>query len=77
MNALRASILLYRYGPFYIANWFFLMHALCKWLVVWTIGKQHRSITSCLCGPTPSECASSPSEAKNEYMWKKVYVFQS
>ena len=25
MNALRASILLYRYGPFYIANWFFLM----------------------------------------------------
>ena len=25
MNALRASILLYRYGPFYIANQFFLM----------------------------------------------------
>ena len=25
MNALRASILLYRYGPFYIANRFFLM----------------------------------------------------
>ena len=27
MNALRASILLYRYGPFYIANQFFLMWA--------------------------------------------------
>ena len=26
MNALRASILLYRYGPFYIANRFFLMY---------------------------------------------------
>ena len=28
MNALRASILLYRYGPFYIANWFFLMNGM-------------------------------------------------
>ena len=31
MNALRASVLLYRYGPFYIANRFFLM-MFSEWL---------------------------------------------
>ena len=65
MNALRASILLYRYGPFYIANRFFLMQSTLKGVKIHYLtdpGGLDGSNTiqlggaysTHLCGPTPA-----------------------